>query len=157
MCGGDKNRAARVPSLTNEEPLVVVKACVDIVWEVIGEDGGNGRRGVVRKGKTSLCCGGRGSVSKRALGAENRDVSCGWSCSGHWGSEVFTSGGSDEDIIGVDGNIFVERGEEESVEDFLGDLGRSGRHGRWDETIELVSSYNVRRPGFLRGIFGWFS
>ena len=35
MCGGDKDRAARVPSLTNEEPLVVVKACVDIVWEVI--------------------------------------------------------------------------------------------------------------------------
>ena len=108
---------------------MVVKACVDIAWEVIREDGGNGRGGMVRKGKTSLCCGGCGGVLERVLGAENRDVSYGWSCGGHWGSEVFVSGRSDEDIIGVDGNIFVERGEEEGVEDFLGDLGGSGRHG----------------------------
>ena len=35
MCGGDKDRATRVSSLTNEEPLVVMKACVDIVREVV--------------------------------------------------------------------------------------------------------------------------
>ena len=50
MCGGDKDRATGVSSLTNEEPLVVVKACVDIVWEVVGEDCGDSRYSVVREG-----------------------------------------------------------------------------------------------------------
>ena len=45
------------------------------------------------------------------------------------GSKVFVARRGDENVIGIHGNIFVERGEEESVEDFLGDLGRSGRHG----------------------------
>ena len=117
--------------MTNEEPLVVVKACVDIMWEVIREDSGNGRRGVVWKGKTALCCGGRGSVLERAFGAENRDVSCGWSCGGHRRSEVFATGRGDEDVVGVNGDILVEWGEEEGVEDFLSDLGRSGRHRWW--------------------------
>ena len=157
MCGGDKDRATGVSSLTNEEPLVIVKACVDIVWKVIREDGGDSRYGVVGKGEASLCRGGRGSVRQRAFGTEDGDIGCGWGTRGHGGSKVFASGGSDEDVVGVDGNILMERGEEESVEDFLGDLGRSGRHGRWDETIELVSFYDVRRPGFLRGIFGWLS
>ena len=35
MRKGDKDRAARVSPLTNEEPLVVVKACIDIMWEVV--------------------------------------------------------------------------------------------------------------------------
>ena len=35
LCGGDKDRTAGVSSLTNEEPLVIVKACVDVVWEVV--------------------------------------------------------------------------------------------------------------------------
>ena len=35
MCGGNKDRATRVSSLTNEEPLVVVKAGVDIMREVV--------------------------------------------------------------------------------------------------------------------------
>ena len=33
--GGDKDRATGVSALANEEPLVVVKAGVDIVGEVI--------------------------------------------------------------------------------------------------------------------------
>ena len=114
--------------MTNEEPLVVVKACVDIVWEVIREDCGNSRNGVVGKGETPLRRGGCGSVRKGAFSAKNRDVSCSWGSGGYRGSEVFTSRGSDEDIVRVDGNIFVKRGEEESVENLLGDLGRSRRH-----------------------------
>ena len=35
MRGGNKNHATRMLSLANEEPLVVVKAGVDIVWKVI--------------------------------------------------------------------------------------------------------------------------
>ena len=42
MRGGDKNRATRVSSLTDEEPLMVVKARVDIVGEIIREDRGDG-------------------------------------------------------------------------------------------------------------------
>ena len=33
--GGDENCSARVSPLTNEEPLVIVKACIDIVWEIV--------------------------------------------------------------------------------------------------------------------------
>ena len=62
MCGGNKDRAARVSSLTNEEPLVVVKACVDVVREIIRKDCGDSRDGVIREGETSLCCGRRGSI-----------------------------------------------------------------------------------------------
>ena len=138
MCGGDKDRAARVSSLTNEEPLVVVKACVDIVWEVIREDGGNGRGGVVWEGKTPLCCGGRRSVLEGAFGTENRDVSCGWSCGGHRGSEVFTTRGGDKDIVGVNGDVFMKWGEKEGVEDFLSYLGGSRRHGRRRGRIETT-------------------
>ena len=35
MCGGDEDRATGVSSLTNEEPLVVVKARVDVMWEIV--------------------------------------------------------------------------------------------------------------------------
>ena len=35
MHGGNEDRATRVSSLTDEEPLVVVKVCVDIMWEVV--------------------------------------------------------------------------------------------------------------------------
>ena len=35
MSGWNEDRATRMSSLANEEPLVVVKAGVDIVWEVI--------------------------------------------------------------------------------------------------------------------------
>ena len=31
----DEDRVARVSSLTNKEPLMVVKMCIDIMWEVI--------------------------------------------------------------------------------------------------------------------------
>ena len=119
-----------VSSLTNEEPLVVVKACVNIVWEVIGEDCGDSRCCVVRKGETSLRRGGRRGVCEGTSGTEDRDIDCDRGVSGHRGSKVLASRGSDEDVVGVDGDIFVERGEKEGVEDFLGYAGRCRRHGR---------------------------
>ena len=130
MCGGDKDRATRVSSLTNEEPLVVVKSSVDIVWKVVGEDCGDSRYSVVGERETSLCRGGCGSVRQRTSGAEDGYIGCGRGIGGHRGSEVFASGGSDEDVVGVDGNVLMERGKEEGVKDFLGDLGGSGRHGQ---------------------------
>ena len=83
---------------------------------------------MVRKGEAPLCHSGRGSVRERAFSAKNGDVGCNWGSRGHRGSEVLTSRGGDENIIGVDGDILVERGKEESVEDFLSYLGGSGRH-----------------------------
>ena len=128
MRGGDKDRATWVSSLANEEPLVVVKASIDVMGEIIGEDCSDSRSGVVREGEASLCCGGCGSIRQRTLGAEDGYVGCGWGICGHRGSEVFSSGGGDKDIVGVDGDILVERGEKERVENFLSDLRRSGRH-----------------------------
>ena len=129
MREGDKDRAPGVSSLANEEPLVVVKSCVDIVREVIGENGGDGCYSVVGEGETSLCRGRCGSVSQRTFGTEDGYIGCGRDTWGCRRSEVFALRGGDENIVGVNGNVFVEWGEEESVEDFLGDLGRSGRHG----------------------------
>ena len=129
--GRDKDRATRVSSLANEEPLVVVKACIDIVWKVIREDGGDSCNGVVREGKTPLRRGRCGSIRQRTSGVKDRDVSRDGGTSGRRGSKVFATRSSDEDIIGVDGNVLMEWGEEEGVEDFLSDLGRSRRHGEW--------------------------
>ena len=128
MGGRNKDRATRVSSLANEEPLVVVEAGIDIVGEVVGEDHGDGRGGMVREGETPLCRSRYRSVYKGALGAENRDVGCDRGIGGHWGLKVFLSRGSDKHVVGVYSNVFMEWSEEKSVEDFLGDLGRSGRH-----------------------------
>ena len=38
MRGRDKYRAVWMWALTNEEPLEVVKLCVNIVWEVVRQD-----------------------------------------------------------------------------------------------------------------------
>ena len=130
MCGGDKDRTARVPSLTNEEPLVVVKAGIDIVGEVIGEDGGDSRDGMIRDRETALRVSGRGGVRQRSPSTEDGYIGRGRGIHGHRGSKVFAAWGGDEDVVGIDGNIFVEWSEEESVEDFLGYAGRCGRHGR---------------------------
>ena len=128
MRGGDEDRATRVLSLTNEEPLVVVKAHIDVVWEVVRKDCGDGHDSVVGKGEAPLRRGGCGSILKRTLGAENGNVGCDWGSGGYRGSKVFASRGSDEDVVGVDGDVLVEWSEEESVEDFLGDARGSGRH-----------------------------
>ena len=128
MCGGNKDRATRVSSLTNEEPLVVVKACVDIVREVIRENRGDSRYSVVREGEAPLRRGRYGSVRQRTSSAEDGYIGCDWGIGGHRGSEILAARRSDKHVIGIDGDVFVKRGEEESVEDFLCDLGRSGRH-----------------------------
>ena len=57
MGGRDEDRAMGVPSLADEEPLMVMEACVDIVWEVIRKDGGDRRSSVVGEGETALCRG----------------------------------------------------------------------------------------------------
>ena len=127
----DKDRATRVSSLANEEPLVVVEVGVDIVREIIGKDCGDSCDSVIREGETSLCCGGYGSVCKGAFGVKDRDVSRGWGTRGHRRSEIFAARRGDKDIIGVNGNVFMKRGKEESVENLLSDLGRGGRHSEW--------------------------
>ena len=109
---------------------MVVKASVDIVGEVIRKDGGNSRNGMIREGEASLCRGRCGSVRQRTFGAEDGYIGRDWGIGGHRWSEVFTSGRSDKDIVGVDSNVLVVWGEEEGIKDFLGDLGGSGRHGR---------------------------
>ena len=129
-CRGDKDSATGVLSLTNEEPLVIVKARVDVVWEVVREDCGDSCGSVVWKGKTALRCGRCGSVYKRAFSTEDQDIGCDWGSGVHRGSEVFATGGGDKNVVGVDSDVLVKRGKEEGVEDFLGDLGGSGRHRR---------------------------
>ena len=131
MCGGNEDRATRVSSSANEEPLVIVETSIDVVRKVIGEDGSNSRDGVIGEWETSLCRSGRGSVRQRTSGVEDRDVGRGRSVGGRRGSEVFASGRSDEDVVRVDSDVLMERGKKEGVEDFLSDLGRSGRHRWW--------------------------
>ena len=114
--------------MANEEPLVIVETRVDVVWEVIRKNCGDGRDSVVWKGKAPLRRGGRGSVFKRTFRAEDGDVGRDRGGGGHRGLEVFASRGSNEDVVRIDSDVFVERGEEEGVEDFLSYLGGSGRH-----------------------------
>ena len=128
MRRGDEDCAARVSSLTDKEPLVIVKAHIDIVREVIREDCSDSCGRMVRKGEAPLCCGRSGSVHERAACAEDRDVSRNWGSSVHQGSEVLVSRGGDKNVIGVNGSVLMKWSEEESVENFLGDLGGSGRH-----------------------------
>ena len=125
MCGWDKDHTMGVSSLANEKPLVVVKACINVVWEIIREDCGSG---VIRKGEAPLHHSGCGSVFERSLGAKNGDVGQGWGGRSHWRSKVLTSRGGDKDIIRIDGDVLVERGEEKGVEDFLSYSGGGGRH-----------------------------
>ena len=127
--GRDKDRATGMSSLANEEPLMVVKAGVDIMGEVIRKDCSDSRDSVVREGKTSLRRGGSRSVRERVFRAEDGDIGRGWSGGSHRGSKVLSTRGSDEDVVGVDGDVFVEWGEEEGVEDFLGYAGGCRRHG----------------------------
>ena len=75
-----------------------------------------------------MCRGGCRSVCKRTLGAENGDMGCDWGNGVHWRTEVLTAGRGDEDVVRVDGDVLMEWGEEEGVENFLSDLGGSGRH-----------------------------
>ena len=134
MCGGDKDRVTGVSSLTNEEPLVVVKVRIDIVWEVVRENCGDSRGSVVRKGEAPLCRGGCGSSVEGLSSTEDGDVSRDRGSGGHWGSEVFVSRGGDEHVVGINSDVFVKWGEEKGVEDFLSDSGGSGRHC-WRERL----------------------
>ena len=131
MGGRDKDRATRMSSLANEEPLMVMKAGVDIVREVVRKDCSDSHGSVVRKGEASLRRGGSGSIREGAFSTENGDISCNRGSGGHWGSEVLASRRGDKDVVGVDGDVLVKWSKEESVEDFLGYSRRGGRHGEW--------------------------
>ena len=89
--GGNEDRAARMSSLTNKEPLMVVKACVDIMWEVVQEDCSNGRNSVVGEGKAPLRCSRHRFGFEGLSGAENGDISRDGGVGGHRGSEVFAT------------------------------------------------------------------
>ena len=93
---------------------------------------------MVRERKTPLRRGESRSVLERTFRAKDGDVGRDWSGGGHRGSEVLSMRGSDEDVVGVDGDIFVERGKEEGVKDFLGYAGGRRRHGQWRAVIETV-------------------
>ena len=127
--GGDKDRATRVSSLANEEPLVVVETGVDIMREVVGKDRSDSRDGVIREGKTPLRRGGCGGVCEGTPGTEDRDVSRTRGIGGRRGSGVVAARRGDEDVVGVDSDVLVKWGEEESVEYFLGYARRCGGHG----------------------------
>ena len=107
---------------------MVVKARIDVMWEVVQEDRSDSHGSMVWKGIAPLRRGGCGSIHERALSAENGDISCNRGGSVHRGLGGFVSRGGDENIVGVNGDVFVKRCEEEGVEDFLGYLGGSGRH-----------------------------
>ena len=94
---------------------------------------------MVRKGETPLHRGRSGSVRERALSAKDGDVGHGWGSDVRRGSEVLTSRGGDEDIVGVNGNVFVKQGKKEGVKHFLSYAGGCRRHGRRGRTIEAAS------------------
>jgi hypothetical protein len=91
--------------------LVVVKASVDIMGEIIRKDCGDSRDSVIREGEAPLRRGGCRSVYERTLGAEDRDIGRDRGSSGYRGSEVFTSGRGHEDVVGVNGDVLVKWGE----------------------------------------------
>ena len=92
---------------------------------------------MVREGEAPLRRGRSRSVHKGVLSTENRDIGYDWGSGCHQGSEALTPRGGDEDVVGIDGDVFVRRGEEKGVEDFLSYLRRSGRHRR-EEAVETA-------------------
>ena len=128
MRRGDKDHAAGVSSLTNEEPLRVVQSGVDIMREVVRKDCRNGSNCVIGEGKTFLHCGGYWFGGKGSPCAKNGDVGRDRGASSHWGSEILLLRRGDEDIVGVNGDIFMKGGEEESIKQLACNLGQSRRH-----------------------------
>ena len=95
-------------------------------------------RRVRNKGEKSRNSGGCRSVLEWTFGAEDRHIGRDWGSGSRRGLEVFASRGGDENIVGVNGDVLVKRGEEESIENFLGDLGGCRRHSRWREVVEMA-------------------
>ena len=116
--------------MTNEEPLVVVEAGVDIVWEVIGKDCCNGGDSVVGKRETPLHCSRHGFGRKGTSCAQDRDIGHRGSVDRHQRPEVFSLRSGDINVVGIDGDVVVEWGEKESIEYFLSYAGGCGRNSR---------------------------
>ena len=116
--------------MTNEEPLIGVESGINIVWEVIGKDCCDSSDSMVRERETSLCHSRHWFSGEGSSGTKNGDVSRNWGVGGHWWSEFFASRSGDIDVVGVDGDIVMERGKKKGVEHFLSYAGGSGRHGR---------------------------
>ena len=81
---------------------------------------------MVREGETPLRGRRCGSVCEGTSGTEDRDVGCNRGIGSHGGSKVFAARRGDEHVVGIDGDILVKWGEEESVEYFLGSQGDVG-------------------------------
>ena len=139
MRGGDEDRTSGVSALTNEEPLIGMELGIHIVWEVIGKDCCDSSNSVVGKGETSLRHGGHRFGREGASSTKDGDVSCRGGIDRHRGSEIFSSRGSDLNVVGVNGDIVVEWGEKKSVEYFLSYMGGCGRHGQRERVSETAS------------------
>jgi hypothetical protein len=61
--GWNEDSAVRVRSLTDEEPLEIVKACVDGVWKVVRQYVLNGFDSMRGKSECTLCGDGHGGTS----------------------------------------------------------------------------------------------
>ena len=130
MHGRDEDRAARMSPLTNEEPLIGVEPGIDIVWEVIGKDCCDGSNCMIGERETSLCHSRHWFSGEGLSGTKNGDISRDRGIGRHRGSEVLSSRSGDIDVIRVDGDVIVERGEKEGVKHVLSYTGGSGRHDR---------------------------
>ena len=133
MCGGtvrrgDEDRASGVLALANKEPLVGVEPGIDIMWEVIGKDGCDGSDSMVRERETPLCHSRHWFGREGSSCTQNGDVGHSGGVGDHRGSEILSSRSGDIDVIRINGDVVVERGEKEGIKQFLSHARGSGRH-----------------------------
>ena len=121
---------ARVSSLSYKEPLIGMEPGVDVMWEVIRKDCRDGGDSMIRERGTPLRRSGYWFGRKGTSCAQDRDISCHGSVDSPRGPEVFSSRGGDIDVIGVNGDIIMERGKKEGVKYFLSYAGGCRRHSR---------------------------
>ena len=115
--------------MSHKKPLVGVEPGIDVVWQVVRKDCRDGGNSVIGKRETPLCRSGHQFGGKGASSTEDRDIGHRGSVDSHWGLEVFPSRGGDIDVVGVNGDIVVERGKKKGVEYFLSYAGGCRRHG----------------------------
>jgi hypothetical protein len=128
--GGNEDRAAGVSPLTNEEPLIGMESGIDIVWEVIGKDCCDSSDCMIGERETSLCCSRRWFSGEGSSSTKNGDVSRDRGVGNHRGLEVLPSRSGNIDVVRVDSDIIMERGEKKGVKHFLSYTGGCRRHGR---------------------------
>jgi hypothetical protein len=72
--GWNEDGVSWVRTLADEEPLEVVKACVNSVWKVVGEYVLNGFDSMRWKGECTLHGNGHGGTSQQSVRAEDCDL-----------------------------------------------------------------------------------